>query len=80
MVEKLNQEDRIVSRNKRPKVPAPPKMNADTTWSTAHKFDNWVQELLDYMSIHNINAQDPNRKDAIVYTNGYLEGIAKEFM
>ena len=32
------------------------------------------------MSIHNIDAQDPNRKDAIAYTNGYLEGIAKEFM
>ena len=32
------------------------------------------------MLIHNIDAQDPNRKDAIAYTNGYLEGIAKEFM
>ena len=32
------------------------------------------------MSIHNIDAQDPNREDAIAYTNGYLEGIAKEFM
>ena len=55
-------------------------MNADTTWSTAHKFDNWVQEWLDYMAIHHINAQDTNRKDAIAYPNGYLEGIAKEFM
>ena len=32
------------------------------------------------MSIHNIDEQDQNRKDAIAYTNGYLEGIAKEFM
>ena len=55
-------------------------MNADTTWSTAHKFDNWIEELLDYMSIHNIDAQDPNRKDAIAYTNGYLEVVEKEFM
>ena len=80
IVENLNQEDRMVSGNKRPKVPTPLKMNADTTWSTAHQFDNWVQELLDYMSIHNIDTQDPNKKDEIAYTNGYLEGIAKELM
>ena len=35
MVEHLNQEDRMVSGNKRPKVLAPPKMNADTTRSPA---------------------------------------------
>ena len=32
------------------------------------------------MAIHNIDALDPNRKDAIAYTNGDLEGVAKEFM
>ena len=56
------------------------RFNADTTWSTAHKCDNWVQELLDYMTINNIDAQDPNRKDVIACTNGYLDGVAKEFM
>ena len=55
-------------------------MNTDTTWSTSHKFDNWIQELLDYMLIHKIDAQDRNRKDTIAYTNWYLEGKAKEFM
>ena len=80
MVKNLNPEDSMVLGNKRPKVPATPKMNTDTTWSTAHKFDNWLQGLLDYMSIHNIDAQDINRKDAIAYTNGYLKEIVKEFI
>ena len=80
MVDNFNQENAMVSGNKRPKVPTPPKMNADTTWSTAHKFDNWVQELLHYLAIYNIDAQDPQRKDAIVYTYRYREGIAKEFI
>ena len=73
LVDNFNQENGMLSANQKPKVPMPPKMNADTTWSTAHKFYNWVQEVLDYMSIHNIDAQDPNRKDAIAYTNRYLE-------
>ena len=80
MVDNPYQEDRIVSGNYKQKVPTPPTINTDTTWSTAHKFDNSVEEVLDYMTIHNIDPQDTNRKDAIAYTNGYLEGIRKEFM
>ena len=68
----------MVSTNKKPKVPTPARMNADHIWSIADKFDNWVLEVLDYLVIHKV---DPERgKEAIAYTLGYLEGVAKEFL
>ena len=85
MVEDENNETSIVSTNKKPKVPTPPRMNADHTWSTADKLDNWVLEVLDYLVIHEVDleigGEDPEiGREAIAYTSGYLEGVAKEFL
>ena len=68
----------MVSTNKKPKVPTPPRMNADHTWSTADMFDNWVLEVLDYLVIHKVDLE--RGREAIAYTLGYLEGVAKEFL
>ena len=78
LVEDDNNETSMVTTNKKPKVPTPTRMNADHTWSTTDKFDNWVLEVLDYLVIYRV---DPERgREAIAYTSGYLEGVAKEFL
>ena len=35
---------------------------------------------MDYMTIHDVPIDDPLKRQALAYTNGYLEGTAKEFM
>ena len=75
LVEDDNNETSMVTTNKKPKVPTPPRMNADHTWSTADKFDNWVLEVLDYLVIYKV---DPEKgREVIAYTSEYLEGVAK---
>jgi len=74
--ERLN----LVSEKKKPKIPTPQKMNGDNTWSKAATFDNWVLEVLDWLVIYEVNPHDPNQPEAITYTSGYLEGVAKEFL
>ena len=70
----------MVTSHKKPKVPTPQRMDAGQRWSTAATFDNWVSELLDYLIIYNVDPNSNSHKQAIDYTSGYLDGVAKEFM
>ena len=55
-------------------------MDAALQWSTAAKFENWVSELLDYLIIYNVDLNSNSDKQAIAYTSGYLDGVAKEVL
>ena len=62
LIEDDNHETSMVTSNKKPKVPTPPRMNADHTWSTADKFDNWVLEVLDYLVIHKVVQKEEEKR------------------
>jgi hypothetical protein len=70
----------LVSAHKKPKVPPPQRMDGGPHWRTAKTFDNWRTDLCDYLMIHNVDPYNAQDRNALAYTNGYLDGEAKEYM